>query len=196
MPIRPNYAILSTNREEKGAVVRQNHRARGWKIQTQSILYFPTASFACQAKLDRKVSRMTKGKYSDAVKAVKADPDNGIKLQDVIDAANYRKAKYKANWESVNINDVIAKFAPNYEVTYSGTKMKFQTPGSKYRVVADIIGGYLRIEDTSSTGRHRYLDLEGNVPNNFITERGTQQGRSNADYNRVTHFRILKREEM
>ena len=47
-----------------------------------------------------------------------------------------------------------------------------------------------------STGRHRYLDLEGNVPNNFITERGTQQGRSNADYNRVTHFRILKREEM
>ena len=139
---------------------------------------------------------MTKGRYSDAVKAFKADPDNGVKLQNVIDAANIRKAKYKENWESVNINDVIAKFSPNYEVTYSGTKMNFQTPGSKYRVVADIIGGYLRIQDTSITSGRKYLDLDGKIPNNFINERGKQQGRSEADYNRVTHFRILKREEM
>jgi hypothetical protein len=43
--------------------------------------------------------------------------------------------------------------------------------------------------DPNLPGRRRYLDLDGNVPNNALVD-GRQVGRTQAEYNQVTHFRI------
>jgi hypothetical protein len=57
-------------------------------------------------------------------------------------------------------------------------------------VVEDTNGNYYRIFDPSLPGKRRYLDMDGNIPNNRIDELGRQVGRTQAEYNQVTHFKI------
>ena len=40
------------------------------------------------------------------------------------------------------------------------------------------------------------LDINGNDARNYINSRGKKQGRNKAQFNAVTHFKILKRKEM
>ena len=61
-----------------------------------------------------------------------------------------------------------------------GTSCKLATAG----------GNYFRIEDTNISGKNKYLDLEGNIPNNKTLENGKQTGRSKEEYRQVTHFNI------
>ena len=51
-------------------------------------------------------------------------------------------------------------------------------------------------EYTSTVLENQYVGLNGENMHNYVDSRGKQHGRSKADYNAVTHFRILKREEM
>lgn len=88
-----------------------------------------------------------------------------------------RKESHGSNWAkvSVNINDIVDKFAPNAAVIDAGVKYLFK--GEQYTVVADLVSGYLRIFDNALK---KYVDLNG-------------QYQKDPD---LTHFRILKREEM
>lgn len=72
-------------------------------------------------------------------------------------------------------------------------KVKYTSSDGKYEVVADIGGGYLRIYDHS---KKCYVDAYGNDVRNYTDEKGKQRGRKKADRMALTHFRILKREEM
>ena len=51
--------------------------------------------------------------------------------------------------------------------------------------VLDDAGNYFRIENTNLTGNRRYLDLDGNIPNNKVVD-ARISGRSTAEYNQVT----------
>ena len=62
----------------------------------------------------------------------------------------------------------------------------------KIEVVYDKNGDYFRINDTNVTGKRSYLDLNGNkVPNNVMTETGTQRGMTQGEYNAVTRFKNI-----
>lgn len=89
----------------------------------------------------------------------------------------HRKAQHADNWAktSVNINEIVDAFAPNASILDAGVKYIFQ--GKDYNVVADLVSGYLRIFDNV---RKVYVDLNGHY-------------QKNPD---LTHFRILKREEI
>ncbi|WP_227501369.1 MULTISPECIES: hypothetical protein [unclassified Acinetobacter] len=53
-------------------------------------------------------------------------------------------------------------------------------------------GGYFRVFDPSLKGKRKYLDLNGNVPSNKTLPNGKKSGRSQAEYNEETHFKIDK----
>ena len=87
-----------------------------------------------------------------------------------------REAKYNENWktQSVNINEVVEKFAPNAEgVVKNG---KFIYFGDSYNIITDMTSGYLRIMKVSTK---EYVKLDG-TPGSL----------------KETHFKIKRREEM
>ncbi len=102
-----------------------------------------------------------------------------------------RAEAYSQNWQEANLNDVIRKFVGNNPKIYFTPKGKAIYEGKNgIQIVQDIEGGYFRILDTNKRGAHIYLDLNGNVPSNKINERGKQQGRTKAEYNESTHFKV------
>ncbi|WBV53485.1 RHS repeat domain-containing protein [Chryseobacterium gambrini] len=99
-----------------------------------------------------------------------------------------RAAQFSSQWESASLSETIQKIAPEAEGTTTATgKTIYNNSETGLQVVYDNTGNYFRIEDTNLSGRRTYLDLEGNVPNNK-TVNGKQMGRSQAEYNQVTHF--------
>jgi len=44
--------------------------------------------------------------------------------------------------------------------------------------------------DANKTYKRRFLDLEGNISNNKILDNGKQKGRTNDEYQKITHFNI------
>ena len=105
---------------------------------------------------------------------------------------------YKKNWQKVNINAFVKKFASGAkgEISEDGRKIFYQSKHNNLRVVADVAGGYCRLEDTTKRGKERFLDINGNDARNYINSRDKKQGRNNAQFNAATHFKILKRKEM
>ncbi|MFG1173697.1 hypothetical protein AAFN90_08895 [Erwiniaceae bacterium CAU 1747] len=73
--------------------------------------------------------------------------------------------------------------------TESG-KQTYTNPKTGVQVVEDLSGRYFRICDPSLPGKRKYLDLDGSVPNNKLLETGSQVGRTQSEYNEVTHFNI------
>jgi len=102
-----------------------------------------------------------------------------------------RRAEYGDGWPKGDINRSVDEFAgPNPIVTTTDKgKNIYANPETGVQVVEDINGGYYRVYDPSLSGRRKYLDLNGNIPNNKIVD-GRQVGRTQAEYNQVTHFRI------
>ena len=104
--------------------------------------------------------------------------------------------KYHSNWKSVNINEVVDRFAPESTAYQKGGKIVFENKDHTIAVVADAAGGYLRIQDlTVKTKRALYLTLDGKDGHN-VTVDGKTRGRTKEEYEVATHFRIKKREEM
>jgi hypothetical protein len=53
--------------------------------------------------------------------------------------------------------------------------------------VADNSGNYFRIENTNLTGKRKYFNLNGYIPNNKVVD-GKISGRSKSEYEQITHF--------
>ncbi len=139
----------------------------------------------------------SKAKYSSGVAAQKALAQLDSALKKKLEAAADRTAKYHANWQAVNLNNFVDRFAPGSTAEIRGSKIVFRAAGSNIEVICDVRGGYCRLLDTSNTTKHNYLDIDGNfVSFNKTMPSGKQTDRSHAEYNAMTHFRILKREEM
>lgn len=99
-----------------------------------------------------------------------------------------RAIKYSSNWQNASLKDAINKFAPGVEGVETSTgKTLYPNNQTGIQIVLDNDGGYFRIENTKLTGARKYLDLDGNVPNNK-TVNGKQSRRSKSEYEAVTHF--------
>jgi len=137
-----------------------------------------------------------KQRYTDSVVRHKAAAQADKELAAKIREGQRRAVEFKSNWQSVDLNEIVERFAPGAipaVAPNNGNKVYYQLPGSPIRVVADLGGGYCRIEDWSSGGRKpRCLDLSGKNGHNYVDEQGKTHGRPHADYNQVTHFRIKK----
>ena len=139
----------------------------------------------------------SKSQYSSGTAGQKALAQLDASLKKKLDRASERAAKYHDSWQTVNLNDFVDRFAPGSTAKISGSKITFQSEGSNIQVVCDVAAGSCRLMDTTISTSHCYLDINGRpVSNNKTLPSGKQTGRSKAEYNAMTHFRILKREEM
>ena len=102
----------------------------------------------------------------------------------------YRASKYSKSWKKGSLKDAINKFAPDSIPEYTDKgKIIYRNSDTGIEIVYDKNGNYFRINDTNITGRRSYIDLEGNkIPNNVVTEKGTQRGITQGEYNELTHF--------
>lgn len=109
-----------------------------------------------------------------------------------ISGGEYRANLYSKNWAEASLSESIEKFAGKNPIITTTDKGKriYENPITKVQIVEDVNGKYFRIFDPSISGKRNYLDLNGHVPNNKILENGKQQGRTKAEYNQVTHFKI------
>ncbi|EPN1932919.1 hypothetical protein ACTV70_004596 [Cronobacter dublinensis] len=111
---------------------------------------------------------------------------------EIVGGGAARAQRFSQNWPSGDLGAAVNKFAgdnPVITVTESG-KQVFTHPKTGVQVVEDLTGSYFRIYDPSLPGKRKYLDLDGNIPNNKILETGKQVGRTQSEYNEVTHFNI------
>ncbi len=109
---------------------------------------------------------------------------NGVKKQ-----AIERASKFRGNWGKGNLNESIERLVgknPNISTTPSG-KIIYKGDNG-VQVVHDYHGKYFRVENTSLVGKRRYLDLDGNVPNNKVLPDGRIVGSSKSEYEAATHF--------
>ena len=99
-----------------------------------------------------------------------------------------RSAKFSEGWEKRSLSEAINKFAPEAEGIGTSTgKTIYNNSETGIQVVYDNNGNYFRIEDTNLSGKNKYLDMEGNIPNNKIID-GKTKGRSPSEYKQITHF--------
>lgn len=139
----------------------------------------------------------SKSQYSSGVSGQKALAQLDETLKAKLDRASSRAARYHENWQTINLNDFVDKFAPGSSAQTSGSKIIFQSEGSNIQIVCDVAAGSCRLRDSSISTIRCYLDINGKpVDNNKTLPNGKKTGRSKAEYNEMTHFRILKREEM
>lgn len=131
--------------------------------------------------------------YSTLVTGSKSAAETKEELNKKIAAGQGRKATFGANWTSVNINTIVERFTPGASPQLVNGKVKYTSSDGRYEVVADIGGGYLRIFDNRIES---YVDSYGNDVRNYTDDNGKQHGRNKADQLALTHFRILKKEEM
>lgn len=121
-------------------------------------------------------------------------------LQKTIENVIRETSLYKKHWESVNINRFAEQFTPNARRVFSkdGRKFSLIDDTTHREIMIDIKGAYCRLIDTSlpKTDKNRFLDIFGKPARNGINERGKKYGRKQAEYNKVTHFRIQQLDEM
>ena len=120
----------------------------------------------------------TKDRYSQAAtEYCEAVVPNSEADRARYDRSKEREALFNENWKKhpVNINDVVNRFAPGAIGRRKGVKMVFA--GERYEVRADMPSGYLRLFDKKLK--------------KFVLLDGTPCGDRS-----LTHFKILRREEM
>jgi RHS repeat-associated protein len=110
-------------------------------------------------------------------------------VPDVPQGGAARSARYSSGWSNGSLREALSKFAPGSEGVTLGQKTLYPNSESGIQVVVDNTGNYFRIQDTNVSGKRQYLDMNGNIPNNKLVD-GRQMGRSQAEYNQITHFNI------
>ena len=136
--------------------------------------------------------KLPKGSNANEVLPIVGET-KGYENQSVrISGGEYRANLYSKNWAEASLSESIEKFAGKNPIITTTDKGKriYENPITKVQIVEDVNGKYFRIFDPSISGKRNYLDLNGHVPNNKILENGKQQGRTKAEYNQVTHFKI------
>lgn len=121
-----------------------------------------------------KVDSETPGNVGEAAKKTGAD----------------RAAQYSSSWKKGSVKEAIEKFAPDATPVHTDKgKIIFRNESTGIEVVYDKNGNYFRIVDTNLSGKRTALDFDGNkIPNNVTTEKGTQRGMSQGEYNAASHF--------
>ncbi len=137
----------------------------------------------------------SKDTYSNSVQEQKNRAQTNEALMKDIMQGKSRNVKDSEKWVSVNINDIVNQFTPDAQAEVHGNKVEWHNKKRNISIVADIGGGYLRIQDTSKPFR-AYFDLKGESVNNYIDEKGKQHGRPKKEREALTHFRIKYRSEM
>lgn len=135
----------------------------------------------------------SKTEYANAVVKSRLLAKTDAELRHKIDAGKKRSLQYSSNWKSVNINEVVDKFAPNGKIDLVKGKLIFTSNDGRYEVVCDIGGSYLRIWDNTL---NTYVGLNGEDLRNCKDTNGKTYGRNPAEREKLTHFRIKKRSEM
>lgn len=131
--------------------------------------------------------------YSTMVSGSKNAATTNEELNKKITAGQGRKATFGTNWASVNINTVVDRFTPGATPQVVNGKVVYASSDGRYKIFADIGGGYLRILDTHIG---HYVDAYGRDVRNYTDGKGKQHGRNPSEQKALTHFRILKKEEM
>lgn len=103
-----------------------------------------------------------------------------------------RAQKYSDKWPTGNLDSAIQKFAGSNPIVTTTDKGKriYTNPQTGVQVVEDTSGNYFRIYNPNISGKRSYMDLDGNIPNNKLLSNGKQSGRTQSEYNEVTHFNI------
>lgn len=125
-----------------------------------------------------------KGGYSTNASKMKKQSESNKSLGKIRRNAEKRSHTHRESWQKVNLNDVVSRFTPGATPYNDGGKFIYSN--DRYRIVTDTYGGYLRIEDKSLPGRSRYITLEGK--DYYSLPKSSRE--------RLTHYYILKREEM
>ncbi len=103
-----------------------------------------------------------------------------------------RANQYSHNWQKASLKDARGKFAgDNPKVTHTRSgKIIHENRKTGVQVVYDREGDYFTVLDPSIKGKRKYLDLNGDVPNNKTLPNGKKAGRSPSEYREVTHFKV------
>ena len=127
----------------------------------------------------------SKTSYTTTVSKVKKASESSKALSKLLFGGKARAMKHESSWQSVNINDVVNKFAPGASSYENGGKIMFSN-GGRYKIVTDVAGGYLRIQDMNYKGTV-YVSIDGKHVWDFKNKKVFEKN---------SHYRILKREEM
>ena len=140
---------------------------------------------------------MEKARYSSTAFARKLEALHNAVLSLQIWHGHERKETFSHNWAKVDVNDFIAKWVPNAEITTPNAKVYFTDKTTGWIVVADVGGGYCRLaRQSSKTGRLVYYDINGKSVKWKKIASGERVHRSKAEQYELTHFYILRRKEM
>ncbi len=131
-----------------------------------------------------------KTEYANAVIKSKRLAKTDEEIKNKIEAGKKRSEKYSKNWQSVDINEVIDKFAPGGKIELRKGKLIFISKDGRYEVICDIGGSYLRIKDTKL---NTYVGLNGEDLRNYKDANGKTHGRKPSEFKKLTHFRIKKK---
>lgn len=128
----------------------------------------------------------SKLRYQRSLMVQKHDAEYSNYLARKIRSAKRRYKEHKDEMRPVDLNEVIDKYAPGSTPYFKSYKIDFHTEGSDYVVSCDP-SGYLRILNIKTNGFVDYYTGK--------TLTG-QEGFTKAEINKMTHFRIKRREEM
>jgi RHS repeat-associated protein len=101
-----------------------------------------------------------------------------------------RADSFGDGWSSGSLGDALKIFTPNYVLTSTDQKLVYTDNDRGYEVIYDKEGDYFRIRDMRLPGRRVFVDFSGQVPNNK-TENGRVSGRTQDEYNQVTHYKNI-----
>lgn len=100
-----------------------------------------------------------------------------------------RIVMFERDWIRASLKTTIDKVAPNSIGVKTNTgKTLYLNSETGIQVVYDHKWNYIRIENTNITTNRKYLDLDGNIPNNIIVN-GKTSGLGKNEYQHATHFK-------
>lgn len=127
----------------------------------------------------------SKTKYTTTVSKVKKISESSKMLRKKLINGEKRAAKHMNSWQDIDLNELTARVVSNAISYESSGKIVFSN-GGRFIIVADVAGGYCRIQDLNNISKNPYVSLNL-VPYSNL---------SKVDQERLTHFRIKKRGEM
>lgn len=99
-----------------------------------------------------------KGYYSTNAEKARIMAEKSSTMSKKQHGSDVRVAKFRSQWKTVDINEIVSKYANGSEPYVNGGKIIYHNEDSDYSVVADSFHGYLRIQNVKT---RKYLDLEG-----------------------------------
>ncbi|WP_435949344.1 PAAR domain-containing protein [Psychrobacter sp. DM8] len=158
------------------------------------IMSFPLGAGAVAAKTGVKAGQYVIRSKAKSINKAKIKNNNQIDddLGNKPLGGAHRANQYSHNWQKASLKDARKKFAgDNPKVTHTESgKIIHENRKTGVQVVYDREGDYFTVIDNSIKGKRKYLDLNGNVPNNKTLSNGKKAGRSKSEYREATHFKV------